>query len=61
MGEYTQEIDFNMLRTRFRHEIKGDRIKQGKLHLRVGDSAFEQAMNQVLGRLREAVPAQQAG
>ena len=36
-------------------------IKQGKLHLRVGDSAFEQAMNQVLGRLREAVPAQQAG
>ncbi len=32
VGEYTQEIDFNMLRTRFRHEIKGDRIKQGKLH-----------------------------
>ncbi|MBD8526587.1 DUF1631 family protein [Pseudomarimonas arenosa] len=36
-------------------------IKQGKLHLRVGDSAFEQAMNQVLGRLREAVPAQRVG
>ena len=36
-------------------------IKQDKLHLRVGDSAFEQAMNQVLGRLREAVPAQRVG
>lgn len=35
-------------------------IRLGKLHLRVGDSAFEQAMNQVLGRLREAVPAEKA-
>lgn len=31
-------------------------IKQGKLHLRIGDSAFENAMTQVLGRLREAAP-----
>ncbi|MCK7595292.1 DUF1631 family protein [Pseudomarimonas salicorniae] len=31
-------------------------IKQGKLHLRIGDTAFEYAMSQVLGRLREAVP-----
>ncbi len=31
-------------------------IKQGRLHLRIGDSAFEYAMSQVLGRLREAVP-----
>jgi hypothetical protein len=31
-------------------------IKQGKLHLRIGDSAFENAMTQVLGRLRDAVP-----
>ena len=31
VGEYTQEIDFNMLRTRFRHEIQGERIKQGHL------------------------------
>jgi len=31
-------------------------IKQGKLHLRIGDSAFENAMTQVLGRLRDAAP-----
>lgn len=38
-------------------------IKQGRLHLRIGDSAFEHAMTQVLGRLREAVPhaAESAG
>lgn len=29
VGEYTQEIDFNMLRARFKHEIKGERIAQG--------------------------------
>lgn len=31
-------------------------IKQGGLRLRIGDTAFEYAMSQVLGRLREAVP-----
>lgn len=31
-------------------------IKQGRLRLRIGDTAFEYAMSQVLGRLREAVP-----
>ena len=35
-------------------------IKQGKLHLRIGDSAFENAMTQVLGRLREAAPKVQS-
>ena len=36
-------------------------MKQGRLRLRVGDNVFEQAMNQVLGKLREAVPASAAG
>jgi hypothetical protein len=35
-------------------------IKTGKLHLRIGDSAFEYAMSQVLGRLREAIPDAEA-
>ncbi len=31
-------------------------MKQGKLRLRVADAAFDQAMHQVLGRLREGAP-----
>jgi hypothetical protein len=32
-------------------------MKEGKLRLRVADAAFDQAMHQVLGRLREVTPA----
>jgi hypothetical protein len=36
-------------------EELGAMMKQGKLRLRVADTAFDQAMHQVLGRLREDV------
>jgi hypothetical protein len=35
-------------------------LKLGKLRLRVGDSAFDQAMHQVLGRLRDGTTASSA-
>jgi hypothetical protein len=35
-------------------------MKSGKLRLRVGDSAFDQAMHQVLGRLRDGTAAASA-
>jgi hypothetical protein len=36
-------------------------MKQGRLVLREADSAFERAMTQVLGKMREAVPGGRAG
>ncbi len=37
-------------------EELAEQMKQGKLILRAADSAFERAMTQVLGKLRDAVP-----
>ncbi len=38
-------------------EELAEQIKQGKMVLRAADSAFERAMSQVLGKLRDATPA----